>query len=137
MAAGDQRNGAAVAAGGTSTPRPQWASGIIEALAMAQRSFQPDKAMQVVAVMEHLPEVQKAMADFYDALGRRSVDSVDLPPSTAEFFAALGSQQQRQHGALATAMHACKRSVQEQVVRILGQRKKDEAWDVSRHRAGW
>lgn len=117
--------------------QPAWARATIEALAAAQRSYTPEKAMQVVAVMDHLPAVQKAMADFYTSLGRKSVEMVDLPSGTAAFFAALGAQQQRQHGALVTGMAAAKKSVQDRIERILGQRQKDAAWDVSKHRGGW
>lgn len=136
---GNGNSGAGKAAAGPSPSggMPPWARQTIEALSSAQRSYSPEKAMQVVAVMDHLPAVQKAMADFYTALGRKSVDMVDLPSGTAEFFAALGAQQQRQHGALVTGMAAAKKSVQDRIERILGQRQKDAAWDVSKHRGGW
>lgn len=117
--------------------QPAWARTTIDALAAARRSYTPEKAMQVVAVMDHLPAVQKAIAEFYTDLGRKSVDMVELPHGTAEFFAQLGGQQQRQHGALVTAMASAKKSVQDRVARILAQRQKDAAWDVSKHRGGW
>jgi hypothetical protein len=59
---------------------------------------------------------------------------VELPPSTAQFFAQLGQQQQRQEGALRTAMAACKKSVQDRIDRVLAGRQKDEAWDVKKHK---
>lgn len=113
-----------------SGPQPQWARGVIDALAAAKRAYTPEKAMQVVQVMDHLPAVQAAIADFYQHLGEKSVNNVDLPRDTADFFLALGGQQKRQQGALVTAMAAAKRSVSDRLARIIAQRSKDKAWDV-------
>lgn len=120
-----------------SGPPPGWATQLMEALDNAERGYQPEKAMQVVQVMEHLPAVQARIAQFYTRLGQRSVEMVELPPSTADFFAQLGAQQTRQQSALAEAMAACKRAVQDRINRIVGQRQQDAAWDVEKHRGGW
>ena len=121
---------------GRQTSAPPWHTQLVDALSNAQRSYNPELAMQAVAVMEWLPETQEAIARFYTALGSRSVEMVELPPSTAQFFAQLGQQQQRSAGALRTAMAACKKSVQDRIERIRRGRQQDAAWDVDRHRGG-
>jgi hypothetical protein len=125
-----------VSTGKRTTSAPPWHTQIVDALTNAQRTYSPELAMQAVAVMEWLPETQAAIARFYTALGNKSVQMVELPPSTAQFFAQLGAQQQRQEGALRTAMAACKKSVQDRIERILRGRQQDAAWDVDKHKNG-
>lgn len=131
------RQGAAPTAGGRkTTAQPLWHKQTVDALAAAQRSYSPELAMQAVAVMEWLPELHGELAKFYEALGKRSVEMVDLPSGTASFFASLGGQMRRQHNALATGMAAAKKSVQDRIDRVVRGRKQDEAWDVKKHRDG-
>lgn len=120
--------------GAKTTAQPNWHKQVHDALAAAQRSYTPEVAMQAVAVMEWLPDLHMDVAKFYTALGSRSVEMVDLPPSTQSFFAALGSQMQKQHGALVSAMAAAKKSVQDRIDRVLRGRQQDEAWDVKKHK---
>lgn len=118
------------------TSPPAWHTQLTEAIASAKRQYSPEVAMEVVALMEWLPDTQASIADLYTALGQRSVEMVELPPSTAEFFAALGAQSKQQHGALVTAMGACIAAVRDRIERILAARAKDAAWDVSKHAGG-
>ena len=123
---------------GRVTSPPVWHTALLEAIAAAKRGYHPERAMDTVALMEWLPDTQAAIADLYAHLGKQSVDMVDLPASTAEFFTALGAQQAQQHKALATAMSACLASVQDRIARIVNARQKDAAWDVSKHKgARW
>jgi hypothetical protein len=119
--------------GSKDTAAPPWYTQTKEALEGAKRAYNPELAMQAVAVMDWLPDLAEDIARFYSALGAKSVAMVELPPSTVQFFSELGSQQQRQAGALRTAMAAAKKSVQDRIERIKAQRQKDAAWDVSKH----
>lgn len=124
------------AKGGRVTSPPVWHTAMMDAMAMAVRGYAPERAMEVVALMEWLPDTHAGIAELFTVLGTRSVDMVELPPSTQEFFLKLGAQQKQQHGALVTAMGACLASVRDRIDRITAGRAKDAAWDVSKHADG-
>jgi hypothetical protein len=120
------------------TKPPGWYTQISDALKNAERQYNPELAMQCVAVMDWLPDLQLQVAQFYKHLGAKSVQMVDLPPSTAQFFGELGNQQQRQASALRTAMQAAKQAVMDRIERIVRARQQDIAWDVKIHQgADW
>lgn len=121
--------------GGT-TPQPQWHRAAMEAITTARSRYTADNAMQVVQVMEHLPSLQAEMARLYEHLGQQSVDMVKLPPSTASFFAELGSQMKQQAGALAVGMAAARKSVQEAVDRIRRQDPRETRWGNKENKQG-
>lgn len=126
------------ATGGTAaiTPMPTFIKQTIEALALARRQYIAHNAMSVVQVMDHAPALQEALAGLYEHLGKQSIEMVDLPPSTAQFFATLGQQQRQTCGALRTGMAACRKAVSEQVARIQRQNPKETRWDNKENRPG-
>lgn len=109
---------------------PPWVIGLTDALAAAQRQFDPANARAVVAVMDHYPAVMEAMAKFATAIGSRSVDAVDLPPSAQEMFLQLGAQQMKAVGPARDGLTAAKRTVLDRIKRYQDARSQDAAWDV-------
>ena len=110
--------------------QPAWARGIIDQLAAAQRQFDPHNATAVVEVMDHLPDVMEAMAGFMTAVGKRSVNAVDLPPGSQTIFLELGAFMRKAGGPIRTGLAAAKRSVADRIARYQAKRPQDAAWDV-------
>lgn len=125
-----QTTAAGAAAVNSSEAQPAWVQMIVDALATAEKGFSPDRARTVVAVMDHYPTVLEAMARFATALGKKSVDSVDLPPAAQEMFLALGTIQQKAVQPARDGLQAAKKTVQDRIARYQGQRSQDAAWDV-------
>jgi hypothetical protein len=132
--AAGQTTASSSAAASSSEAVPAWVKMIVDAVAAAEKDFTPDRARAVVAVMDHYPTVLEAMAKFAQTLGKKSIDSVDLPPSAQEMFAALGSIQMKSVGPARDGLAAAKKTVADRIARYQAQRSQDAAWDVRANR---
>jgi arylsulfatase A-like enzyme len=107
---------------------------MLDQFAAARGQFDPHNAKAVVALMDHFPTVLEGMAEFATAIGRQSVDAVDLPPAAQETFLALGKFQRQAVGPVRDALTAARDTVRDRIARYQEGRSQDEAWDVSKNR---
>ena len=117
-----------------SEPPPAWLTATVDQLHAATQGFDPSRAREVVAVMEHYPTLLEAMADFAERIGRQSVDSVDLPPAAQEMFLSLGSIQRKCVAPARDGLTAARRMVEDRIARYREGRPQDEAWDVGKNK---